>query len=97
MGTNGTKEMLFRVPAVLAKNELKDCIGIGLHFVGIGRRPERKPDGEKKSIRIKFSPQALKLFTEVEEMKLFESRNELITTTMAWLDEQPDHVKKNKW
>ena len=82
------------IPKKLAKKEIMAGIGIGLHYISIGERPENIPDGGNIKKRIYLSENEEKIYDMAR--KDFVTKKETIITALAWLSEKPAHILKAK-
>ena len=82
------------MPKKLARKEIIEGIGIGLHYISIGERPENIPNGGNIKKRIYLSESEEKIFNLAKND--FTSKKETIITALAWLNEKPAHVMKTK-
>ena len=82
------------IPKKLAKKEIMAGIGIGLHYISIGERPENIPDGGNIKKRIYLNESEENIFNLAK--RDFRTKKETIVTALAWLNEKPKHILKAK-
>lgn len=88
------KPLHIAIPKQLAKKEIIEAIGIGLHYILIGERPESIPDGGNIKKRIYLNESEENIFNLAK--RDFRTKKETIITALAWLSEKPAHVMKTK-
>ena len=85
-----------RLPEQLCQDDIANTIGMGLYLLLSGNRPEVIPVGEISKKRVTLSEKGQEFLTVLEKSKQFKSKNEIITTALAYMAEQPKWLRATK-
>ena len=88
------KALHINIPKELARKEYLEGIGIGLHYISLGSRPESIPNGPSIKKRIYLGEKEEEIFGVARQD--FKTKRETIIAALSWLKEKPAHVLRTK-
>lgn len=85
------------LPRQLCCPKLRLGVGIGLHYLAIGENPKKVPGIQDKegwgNVRVRLTPTAKKLYAQLVGRPEFPGKSDPLLLALAWVAEQPPHVR----
>lgn len=89
--------VVVKLPPSLHCPTLRSGVGIGLHYLVLGRNPEKIPEilDRKKWVcaRVPLTPTAKELYAHLSGLPEFPAKSDPLLLALAWVAEQAPHVR----
>lgn len=82
------------LPESLAAKDIREAVAVGLFHLSIGYKPSEIPKEKQTSARLVLSENAQQYLNQI--IHEYKSQREAIIHALAWVKEQPIHIRQTR-